>query len=349
MFFNRNFSRNCWAFTVIMCIASVGYAVPFSQYGLIQGVQDYSNNPFYNPNNGTIITPQVVYNPGPVLNNTDCISLVNAVIQNVCATQNNCKNKSLPDVRKDIMVTLSSSGFTGAASTCGGYIDYQFEQYKKQNTFATGASGTPFPTSFPTAQKKTTTKTDPTISKEQAAYNERAAELKALQAENGVGTDGIAKAIFPTTFQDLSFTQRNAIKQAGYEKYKDAKVYVPLNIEYDPKYAKSKGNGGGGGGGGGGNTTSECQKVYNCIASYAAQEEQVYKDISVDTNVTNPTKLEEIFKSVTEVHRSICKCTENIKSKDTYRKKLDATELCKESFEETLEKDKKLLKDKIKK
>ena len=42
---------------------------------------------------------------------------------------------------------------------------------------------------------------------------------------------------FPQTFQDVSFSQRNQVKQAGYEPYKDASAYViPKFIENDDEF-----------------------------------------------------------------------------------------------------------------
>lgn len=42
---------------------------------------------------------------------------------------------------------------------------------------------------------------------------------------------------FPQTFQDVSFSQRNQVKAAGYEPYKDASAYViPKFIENDDEF-----------------------------------------------------------------------------------------------------------------
>ncbi|MBP3397895.1 MAG: hypothetical protein J6K82_03110, partial [Alphaproteobacteria bacterium] len=43
-------------------------------------------------------------------------------------------------------------------------------------------------------------------------------------------------AEFPTTYADLSFTERMANKTAGYEPYKDMKAFTELKVESNETY-----------------------------------------------------------------------------------------------------------------
>ena len=70
----------------------------------------------------------------------------------------------------------------------------------------------------------------------QKEKKERKQELKELQSQNGAGNERIAKSDFPTTFADLSFTDQNAIKSAGYEPYKDSSAYKTFKIESEDEY-----------------------------------------------------------------------------------------------------------------
>lgn len=197
---------------------------PFSQYGVIQNVQDYSSNPFYNPNTRIITSPKIIYATGPSLKANDCERVVQSLVENECAQRNRCQTTQLSDIRPSIMIQLSTlPGYT-YASTCVGYIDTIYEKYVKNNrnvNIVTTAN-------FPTVSATQATAGTPQWKVE---YNNRANELKALQAQTQTSNNTLVATNFPTTFNDLSFSQQNAIKKEGYEPYWDKSPYVPLDIE----------------------------------------------------------------------------------------------------------------------
>ena len=70
---------------------------------------------------------------------------------------------------------------------------------------------------------------------------ERYRELKELQAQNGPDYINLARADFPTTADDLTFTERIELQTAGYAPYKDASSYsTPFSIEKDDKYSRQQ-------------------------------------------------------------------------------------------------------------
>lgn len=174
--------------------------------------------------------PQPVYAQGPSVQTDDCQRTVASLIAVQCRGLNNCANTKLTDIRPAIMVQLSRMSNGNYATSCAGYIDGAFNDYRAQNVVAQPNTGTAFPTiPTPTAQIKidTTTRT-PNWATE---IEERRQELAALQAENGANDFEIQKTDFPTTYADLSFTERMANEAAGYEPYKDNRAYQEINIE----------------------------------------------------------------------------------------------------------------------
>ncbi len=170
----------------------------------------------------------MVYATGPALKPSDCERTVESIVDAICRQKNYCRNVSLSDVRPNIMVQLSLLPGYNYASSCAGYMDTIFDNYKKRYSYNnTGVSGASFPNattiySDPSKNSKTNKKT---------GYQERADELKALQAQTSTENYVITQTDFPQTFDDLSFQEKNKIKWEGYEPYKDAKVYVPINVE----------------------------------------------------------------------------------------------------------------------
>jgi len=255
MYKKRYFSLKLWLLCAAFLCTGAYAAAPFSQYGLIQNVQNYSSNPFYNPNSPTVSSPHVVYDSGPALKPGDCERVVQSVVDFVCSQHDGCRGMTLADARPELMVQLSKMPGYNYASSCSGYIDEIYEKRQKNNFSGnTGYSAA----TFPDAQKSAATGSG--LPKWQAEYNERAAELKTLQAQTKTTPDTVEQMDFPKTFDDLSFEQKIAVKQQGYEKYKDAQVYVPLNIKPEEKSV---------GGAGGGNS---CQALYSCIKKYGDTE-----------------------------------------------------------------------------
>ena len=218
---------------------------PFSKYGQIQNVQNYSSNPFWNPNGPyNQRMPQPIYVQGADLNTGDCQRTVSALVASECATRNRCVGVTLSDIRPSIMLQLSRLPGHNFATACAGFIDEAFNDYVQNYS---NAAPTGNATAFPTA-----TTTNPSLNESEFKIKNpytpkaptwngeswflemkgREEELKQLQSQNGAGTEKLVRADFPTTYSDLSFTERMENEKAGFEPYKDAKAYVPLgNIE----------------------------------------------------------------------------------------------------------------------
>ena len=223
---------------------------PFSQYGQIQNVQNYSTSPYWSPDGpyNQRVMPQPVYATGTDVSTADCASVVNVLIANACAANNNCIGKQLSDIRPTVMVQLSRMPGHNYATACAGFIDTAFNEYvsKYANAAPNGV-----PVAFPSASgnaavtaaaaesasgiqmKNPYERTTPQWAKDVAA---RSAELKELQAQNGYGTVTIEKTDFPKTTADLTIQERTANKAAGYEPFKDLKAYQEIKIENQETY-----------------------------------------------------------------------------------------------------------------
>ena len=124
------------------------YSAPslFSDYGQIQNVQNYSSNPFWNPNSPyNQRLPQPVYVNGTDVKTEDCMQLVQSLVSVQCMARNNCKDTSLSEVRPEIMVQLSKLPGNNYVSSCSGYIDSIFESYVAQYGNALPAHTVNFP------------------------------------------------------------------------------------------------------------------------------------------------------------------------------------------------------------
>lgn len=178
--------------------------------------------------------PQPVYVKGPQVTTPDCQQTVASLVMSHCSALNNCANAQLTDIRPAIMVMLSRMPNGNYATSCGGYIDEAFNNFKAQYAPKIVHSGT----AFPSAQNNATITIDttpktPTWATEVA---ERRQELEQLQTENGTNDFYIAATGFPTTYADLSFDERMANEAAGYEPYKDMRAYQEIQIEDLDKY-----------------------------------------------------------------------------------------------------------------
>ena len=221
---------------------------PVSQYGLIQNVQNYSSNPFWTKNSPyNQKFPQPVYVAGPELTSGDCQSTVAALVSSYCSSNNDCVGMIISDVRPVIMLQLARMPGHNYATSCAGFIDSEFDSYVEKYSIAGPNSGAFFPDAtdknpyFNASEFKLENpyeRKDSTWNGEewQKEKKERIQELKDLQAANGVGSEKIEKAEFPTTFADLSFTERTDIKTTGYEPFKDLSPYASFNIESEEKY-----------------------------------------------------------------------------------------------------------------
>lgn len=240
------FKNFIWIFAGFAAFLTASHAsTPFSKYGVIQNVQNYSTNPFWDPSspyNNTNM-PQPVYATGPDVTTDECQRIVASLVTVQCMAQNNCVDTQLSDIRPAIMLQLSRMTGGNYATACGGYLDGIFNEYV--NRYA-NAAPRGVPTSFPTA-----TVPNPNINGNQIEIKnplapqkpdwaiemqERKQELQDLQSQNGSGSVGLYSADFPTTYADLSFSERMANAQQGYEPFKDTKAYTELKIESEQEY-----------------------------------------------------------------------------------------------------------------
>lgn len=207
---------------------------PFSQYGLIQGVRNYSSNPFWSPDAPyNMRMPVPVYVNGPDIDTGECQTVVANLVAGTCATMNNCRGTQLSDIRPSVMLALSRMpGNRNYATACMGYIDTAYSEYMKLNTGKLDSSAR-FPTyAIPnpaanTASASTTTSAAP---KWQTEMDARAAELESFHSQT---TDpaSLGSVPFPTTYADVPFEKRIKNEKLGYEPFKDAKAYHEIKLE----------------------------------------------------------------------------------------------------------------------
>lgn len=202
-----------------------------SKDGQIQSVNKYSSNPFWSPNslyNQRIPTP--IYANGPDLTTGDCNTVVKTLVASHCAARNNCTDLRISDVRPNIMVQLSQLPGHSYATSCGGYIDSAFENYKK--TYG-NVSAVNIVYSGNNKANNTLRLTPATYTPTETET--RTAELERLQKETTPGA-GIDATLFPKTMDDLSFTDRLANTTVGYEPYKNLESYKTPKFETETEY-----------------------------------------------------------------------------------------------------------------
>ena len=236
--------RFCGVIAIILGITTSSDAVqsntPFSQHGVIQNVQNYSSNPFWNPNapyNQRMPTP--VYAKGTDVKTSECQGLLAVIIAQQCNIRNNCANTRLSDIRPAIVVQLSQLPGGSYSTACAGFIDSAFNEYVTSHQAVALPT---MPTAFPEPTVVNPGVTNNTISTPQipdwAQQNmARQAELQALQQQTGSAyIPPIKPTEFPTTYADLSFSERLENEKAGYEPYKDKSAYVQIEIESQEAY-----------------------------------------------------------------------------------------------------------------
>lgn len=219
-------------------IAAQNAPTAFSTYGLIQPVNKYSSNPFWNtdsPYNQRMPVP--VYATGADLNTGDCNRVVETLVATYCASHNYCTDSRINDVRPTVMVQLSQLPGHNFATSCGGYIDSVFENYQK--TYGNMSAGTVYYTTAPTVQQTNTAQYKNPLQQKPNAYQtgvaERTAELERLQRATTASPE-LGPTDFPKTTADLSFTDRLANTTAGYEPYKDLNPYKTPQFESDEEF-----------------------------------------------------------------------------------------------------------------
>lgn len=228
-------------------IASLAHAdTPFSKYGMIQNVQNYSSNPFWNPDGPyNQRMPTAVYATGPDVETADCQNIVSYLVATECNARNKCISTQLSDIRPSIMLQLSQMPGGSYATAYGGYVDSAFEQYVKQNAVAAPSAGAAFPTVTGMGTKNNDTTFEiknpfsPKLQQWQMEILDRKQELKDLQAANGVSEPHVVRTTeFPTTYADLSFSERMENAAAGYEPFKGVSAYKEIKVESEENYLK---------------------------------------------------------------------------------------------------------------
>lgn len=220
----------------------------FSQYGMIQNVQNYSSNPYWNPNSPyNLRMPSPVYATGPSVETSDCQAIVTSLIETQCKMRSdNCATVSISDIRPAIILQLSRIPGGNYATSCAGYLDAALNEYKRTKSTTVPstppalpthaipdtASGTEYQFQMPMPTNTTTTHNNMQWMLDQ---HQRMAELQALEQQTATyGTDMTATEM-PKTLNDVSFTTRmqNAAsggKFGGYETYADMPAYTPIEL-----------------------------------------------------------------------------------------------------------------------
>lgn len=228
-------------FALFYCAIGVSHAsTPFSKYGTIQNVQNYSSSPYWTPNSPyNLRMPTAVYATGPSVETSDCQNLVMTLIETECSARNNCLSTQLSDIRPSLMLQLSRIPNGNYATSCSGYIDTLFDAYLTEHSVAIPSGYTDFPTtitndSTPELPQVTPPKTtQPTWHQE---MQERRQELKDLQSANGITPPHITDADFPTTYADISFNERIKNAADGYAPFQGTSAYKPIEIENESDY-----------------------------------------------------------------------------------------------------------------
>lgn len=215
---------------------------PFSQYGQIQNVQNYSSSPFWSPNSPyNQKFPQAVYVDGADMNAGDCQRTVSSLVTTECARRNNCIGAQLSDIRPSIMLQLSRLPGHNYATSCAGFIDAAFADYvqKYANAAPTGVVGFPAATAPNNSADNDFQIENPyadTRAEWKKEEDARKQELRNLQSINGAGGESVMRAAFPTTYADLSFEERVQNASVGYAPYKEVTVYKSLKVESEKDY-----------------------------------------------------------------------------------------------------------------
>ncbi len=215
---------------------------PFAQYGQIQNVQNHSSNPFWSPNSAyNQRGPQAVYVQGADLTAADCQQVVGALIASHCSMRNNCMDDSLDDIRPAITLQLAQMPNHNYVGSCAGYMDTEFDKYKQTHVGVIPNRPVAFPDAgTPVVEQPEFEIQNPYAPKAVPQWKQdmmqREQELKDLQAQNGSSDFKIVRAEFPTTIDDLSYSQRMENAAKGYEPFKDAVIYEGLKIEDEAKY-----------------------------------------------------------------------------------------------------------------
>ena len=234
----NKFSKLLFVVCCILITQATQADTPFSQYGVIQNVQNYSSNPFWSPDapyNQRM--PTAIYATGPDVETAECQRIVAGLVTTQCAMRNNCIDSQISDIRPAIMLQLSRMTGGNYATSCAGYIDDTFNEYVQRYGNAVPVGVTAFP--HATVANPTATTPDfeienpyqPQLPDWQSDILERKLELQELQSMNGTNDAGLERAAFPTTYADLSLQERTENAATGYKPYAGKSAYRTMKIE----------------------------------------------------------------------------------------------------------------------
>ena len=208
-------------------------------FNTLDNVQNYSSNPAYSTNGPyNQGFPVPVYVKGPRLGAAECQMSVNSAVWTQCAYRNNCANLTADDIRGDVVMELSRRTDANYATACIGYVNGAFNLYRQQMTglvtpgrFPAGGK----PAEYPTAQQITNPFTyENQLPQYEYEQGLRSNQLAAMQTQNA-GRPRLTMEQMPDTFEDLSFAERMAAIQEGWQHpaVGDTYKYGTLNIEKD--------------------------------------------------------------------------------------------------------------------
>ena len=240
-------------FLIISCItfSDAWAAKPLSNYGNIQTVQNYSSNPFWTPDapyNQRMPTP--VYATGTDIGTADCQQITANLVAAQCMTRNNCVSTRLSDIRPALMMQLTNMPGGNYGTACAGYLDSAFNDYVKKHGHAgTNVAGATFPA--PSIPNPNANANQPQINTNNAfpqpkpewmvEQEMRKQELQALKATSSTKPVGIdPNAAFPTTYADLSFSERMANAKEGYAPFKDNSAFKTISVETEEAYTERR-------------------------------------------------------------------------------------------------------------
>lgn len=144
------------------------------------------------------------------------------------------------------MMQLTNMPGGNYGTACAGYLDSAFNDYVKKHGHAgTNVAGATFPA--PSIPNPNANANQPQINTNNAfpqpkpewmvEQEMRKQELQALKAASGTPPVGIdPNAAFPTTYADLSFSERMANAKEGYEPFKDSSAFKTISVETEEAY-----------------------------------------------------------------------------------------------------------------
>lgn len=220
---------------------------PLSKYGVIQNVQSYSTNPYWNKDSPyNMRMPVPIYAQGTDLTAADCQSVTASLVASECMSRNNCNGIRISDIRPNIMLRLSQMTGANYVGSCAGYIEPAFNNFIQQ--YGTTVNNTNFPRAINPGNNTTGEQykiANPYKTEKPKFHNDpwlqdmidRENELEALQKQNGAGSEKLVRADMPTTYDDLSFTERLENTRAGYESAQAAglvnSAYKQINLKVE--------------------------------------------------------------------------------------------------------------------